>query len=103
MPRSAWPLPQPGCFIHFSARLGWLGVALTGSDTASNILFGNLQRITSEQLGISAILMSAANSSKRCSSSLKRSAGSTDDQNSQPAHSQRKAEFCNTIAPEADK
>src|SRR5262249_26101313 len=43
--------------------LGWLGVALTGSDTASNILFGNLQRITSEQLGISAILMSAANSS----------------------------------------
>ena len=44
-------------------RLGWLGVALTGSDTASNVLFGNLQKITSEQLGISPILMSAANSS----------------------------------------
>jgi lactate permease len=43
--------------------LGWLGVALTGSDTASNILFGNLQKITSEQLGLSPILMSAANSS----------------------------------------
>ena len=43
--------------------LGWLGVALTGSDTASNILFGNLQKITSEQLGLSAVLMGAANSS----------------------------------------
>ena len=40
-----------------------LGVALTGSDTASNILFGNLQKITSEQLGLSPILMGAANSS----------------------------------------
>jgi lactate permease len=43
--------------------LGWLGVALTGSDTASNVLFGNLQRITSEQLGLSPVLMAAANSS----------------------------------------
>jgi lactate permease len=43
--------------------LGWLGVALTGSDTASNVLFGNLQKITSEQLGLSPILMAAANSS----------------------------------------
>ncbi|MGB8805926.1 MAG: L-lactate permease [Chthoniobacterales bacterium] len=43
--------------------LGWLGVALTGSDTASNILFGNLQKVTSEQLGLSPILMGAANSS----------------------------------------
>ena len=34
----------------FGTLLGWLGVALTGSDTASNILFGNLQKITSEQL-----------------------------------------------------
>jgi lactate permease len=40
-----------------------LGVALTGSDTASNILFGNLQKITSEQLHLSPILMAAANSS----------------------------------------
>jgi lactate permease len=47
----------------FGTLLGWLGVALTGSDTASNILFGNLQKITSEQLGLSPILMSAANSS----------------------------------------
>ena len=44
-------------------RAGWLGVAVTGSDTASNVLFGGLQRVTSEQLGISPILMSAANSS----------------------------------------
>ena len=43
--------------------LGWLGVALTGSDTASKVLFGNLQKITSEQLGLSPILMAAANSS----------------------------------------
>ena len=50
-------------YPFFGTMLGWLGVALTGSDTASNILFGNLQRITSEQLGISPILMSAANSS----------------------------------------
>jgi lactate permease len=50
-------------YPFFGTLLGWLGVALTGSDTASNILFGNLQRITSEQLNISPILMSAANSS----------------------------------------
>jgi lactate permease len=50
-------------YPFFSALLGWLGVALTGSDTASNILFGNLQKITSEQLNLSPILMSAANSS----------------------------------------
>ncbi len=50
-------------YPFFGTLLGWLGVALTGSDTASNILFGNLQRITSEQLGISPYLMSAANSS----------------------------------------
>src|SRR5689334_16345902 len=50
-------------YPFFGTLLGWLGVALTGSDTASNILFGNLQRITSEQLGISPILMAAANSS----------------------------------------
>jgi lactate permease len=50
-------------YPFFGTLLGWLGVALTGSDTASNVLFGNLQKITSEQLGISPILMSAANSS----------------------------------------
>jgi lactate permease len=50
-------------YPFFGTLLGWLGVALTGSDTASNILFGNLQRITSEQLGLSPILMGAANSS----------------------------------------
>ncbi len=50
-------------YPFFGTLLGWLGVALTGSDTASNVLFGNLQRITSEQLGLSPILMSAANSS----------------------------------------
>jgi lactate permease len=50
-------------YPFFGTLLGWLGVALTGSDTSSNVLFGNLQRITSEQLGISPILMAAANSS----------------------------------------
>jgi lactate permease len=50
-------------YPFFGTLLGWLGVALTGSDTASNILFGKLQKITSEQLGLSSILMSAANSS----------------------------------------
>ncbi len=50
-------------YPFFGTLLGWLGVALTGSDTASNVLFGNLQRITSEQLGLSSILMGAANSS----------------------------------------
>ncbi|HWX58377.1 L-lactate permease [Bradyrhizobium sp.] len=50
-------------YPFFGTLLGWLGVALTGSDTASNILFGNLQKITSEQLGLPAVLMAAANSS----------------------------------------
>jgi len=50
-------------YPFFGTLLGWLGVALTGSDTASNVLFGNLQKITSEQLGLNPILMSAANSS----------------------------------------
>ena len=50
-------------YPFFGTLLGWLGVALTGSDTASNILFGNLQRITSQQLGLSPVLMAAANSS----------------------------------------
>lgn len=50
-------------YPFFGTMLGWLGVALTGSDTASNVLFGSLQKITAEQIGVSAILMGAANSS----------------------------------------
>jgi lactate permease len=50
-------------YPFFGTLLGWLGVALTGSDTSSNVLFGSLQRITAEQLGLSPILMAAANSS----------------------------------------
>jgi lactate permease len=50
-------------YPFFGTLLGWLGVALTGSDTASNVLFGNLQKITSQQLGLNPILMAAANSS----------------------------------------
>jgi len=50
-------------YPFFGTLLGWLGVALTGSDTASNVLFGGLQKITSEQLGLSPVLMGAANSS----------------------------------------
>lgn len=50
-------------YPFFGTLLGWLGVALTGSDTASNVLFGSLQKITSQQLGISPVLMCAANSS----------------------------------------
>ena len=42
--------------------MGWLGVALTGSDTASNVLFGGMQKVAAEQLGLSANLMGAANS-----------------------------------------
>ena len=49
-------------FPFFSPLLGWLGVALTGSDTASNVLFGNLQQVTARQIGISPILAAAANS-----------------------------------------
>jgi lactate permease len=57
-------LAQTGwLFPFFSPLIGWLGVALTGSDTSSNVLFGNLQKITAEQLGFSPILTCAANSS----------------------------------------
>jgi lactate permease len=55
---------RSGAFYpFFGTLLGWLGVALTGSDTSSNILFGSLQRITAQQLGLSPLLMAAANSS----------------------------------------
>ena len=50
-------------YPFFGTLLGWLGVALTGSDTASNVLFGSLQQITAQQTGVSPVLMSAANSS----------------------------------------
>lgn len=49
-------------YPFFGTLIGWLGVALTGSDTSSNVLFGGLQRITAEQLGINPVLMAAANS-----------------------------------------
>lgn len=49
-------------FPFFSPILGWLGVALTGSDTSSNVLFGNLQQVTARQIGVSPILTAAANS-----------------------------------------
>jgi len=54
--RTGWLFPFFGTFI------GWLGVALTGSDTSSNALFGSLQRITAEQLHLNPILMCSANS-----------------------------------------
>ena len=54
--RTGWLFPFFGTYI------GWLGVALTGSDTSSNALFGSLQRITAEQLNLSPILMCATNS-----------------------------------------
>ncbi|HEX3551741.1 MAG TPA: L-lactate permease [Thermoanaerobaculia bacterium] len=50
-------------FPFFSPLLGWLGVALTGSDTSSNVLFGGLQRFSAERLGVSPLLACAANSS----------------------------------------
>jgi lactate permease len=55
---------RTGAFYpFFGTLLGWLGVALTGSDTSSNILFGSLQRITAQQLHLNPLLMAAANSS----------------------------------------
>jgi len=54
--KSGWLYP------FFAPLLGWLGVALTGSDTSANALFGNLQRITAEQLGLNPVLITAANS-----------------------------------------
>jgi lactate permease len=49
-------------YPFFAAMLGWLGVALTGSDTSSNVLFGSLQKITAQQLGFNPILIVTANS-----------------------------------------
>ena len=52
----------PTFYPIFGTLLGWLGVALTGSDTSSNVLFGNLQKITAQKLGLDPILMASANS-----------------------------------------
>jgi lactate permease len=49
-------------YPFFAAMLGWLGVALTGSDTSANALFGSLQRITAERLGLDPVLICTANS-----------------------------------------
>jgi lactate permease len=49
-------------FPFFSPLLGWLGVALTGSDTSSNVLFGGLQQTTARQVGVSPVLAAASNS-----------------------------------------
>ncbi|HNB91056.1 MAG TPA: L-lactate permease, partial [Plasticicumulans sp.] len=49
-------------YPFFGTLLGWLGVALTGSDTAANVLFGGLQKASAQQLGLSPVLMAAANS-----------------------------------------
>jgi len=54
--RTGWVFPM------FGTLLGWLGVALTGTDAGSNALFGNLQKVTAEQLHISPVLMGSANS-----------------------------------------
>jgi lactate permease len=50
-------------YPFFGTMLGWLGVAITGSDTSSNVLFGSLQKISAERLGLDPVLMAAANSS----------------------------------------
>ena len=49
-------------FPFFSAILGWLGVFLTGSDTSANALFGNLQMITANQIGLNPVLTTSVNS-----------------------------------------
>jgi lactate permease len=54
--RTGWLYP------FFATLLGWLGVALTGSDTSSNVLFGSLQKITAQQLGFNPVLICTANS-----------------------------------------
>ena len=49
-------------YPFFATMLGWLGVAMTGSDTSSNVLFGSLQNITAQQLGFNPVLIATANS-----------------------------------------
>jgi lactate permease len=50
-------------YPFFGTLMGWLGVAMTGSDTASNVLFGGMQKVAAQQLGLAPNLMGAANSS----------------------------------------
>ncbi len=57
----AFTRTNPWLYPIFGTLLGWLGVALTGSDTSSNVLFGNLQRVTATKLGLDPILMASAN------------------------------------------
>jgi len=57
----AFTRTNPWLYPVFGTLLGWLGVALTGSDTSSNVLFGNLQKVTATKLGLDPILMAAAN------------------------------------------
>ena len=52
----------PLLYPIFGTMIGWLGVAVTGSNTSSNVLFGNLQKITARKLGLSEVLMTSANS-----------------------------------------
>jgi len=49
-------------YPFFGTLIGWLGTATTGSDTSSNVLFGSLQKLTAQQIGVSPILMASANS-----------------------------------------
>ena len=58
-----WAAGAGGIFAFFSALIGWLGVAVTGSDTSSNALFGGLQVEAAKQAGESSLLLAAANSS----------------------------------------
>lgn len=58
-----WVAGAGGAFAFLSPILGWLGVAVTGSDTSSNSLFGALQITAAHQAGLSPVLMAAANSS----------------------------------------
>ena len=51
-----------GAYPFFAAILGWLGVAITGSDTSSNAMFGSLQKVTAEQRGLDPLLICTANS-----------------------------------------
>ena len=63
MPRWALAFARTGhLYPFFGTLLGWMGVALTGSDTSSNVLFGSLQKITAQQVHVSRSLMASANS-----------------------------------------
>ena len=65
MRRLASRSPARVLYPFFAAMLGWLGVALTGSDTSSNVLFGSLQKITAQQLGLDPILITNGELNRR--------------------------------------